>query len=78
MKLMVSIPEWQERIPVQVELISLMGQKVGEIFKGELSSGYQTIEWSGTTLSGISPASGIYLVKMQCRGSVSMIRVILD
>jgi hypothetical protein len=55
-----------------------MGQKVGEIFKGELSSGYQTIEWSGTTLSGIRPASGIYLVKMQCRGSVSMIRVILD
>jgi hypothetical protein len=77
-KLTVFIPDWNEQLPVQIELISLMGQKVGEIFSGNLPSGFQTINWSGNTLSGIKPASGIYLVAMRCRGTMSTLRIVLE
>jgi len=70
------LPDWNKKFPVQLELKSLMGTTVANIFTGELESGYQKLEWSGDTSSGKLP-SGVYLVQMRCNNTIQTVRVLL-
>jgi IPT/TIG domain len=70
------LPDWQKKFPVQLELKSLTGITLANIFSGELDSGYQKFEWSGESNSTRLP-SGVYLLQMRCNNSVQTVRVLL-
>jgi hypothetical protein len=70
------LPEWQAKFPVQLELKSLTGNTLANIFTGELESGYQKFEWSGDNNSNPLP-SGVYLIQMRCNNTIQTVRVVL-
>ncbi len=70
------LPEWQKKFPVELELKSLTGITLANIFTGELESGYQKIEWSGESNSNKLP-SGVYLVQMRSNNTIQTVRVLL-
>jgi hypothetical protein len=70
------LPEWQTKFPVQLELRSLTGNILANIFTGELESGYQKFEWSGENNSNPLP-SGVYLIQMRYNNAIQTVRVIL-
>jgi flagellar hook assembly protein FlgD len=70
------LPDWQKRFPVQLELKSITGITLANIFTGELESGYQKIEWSGESNSTKLP-SGVYLVQMRSNNTIQTVRVLL-
>jgi len=54
--------------PVKVAIFNLRGQKIRELFKGDLSSGSHQLEWDGLDASGISVSNGIYLYRIDTAG----------
>jgi hypothetical protein len=70
------LPEWQSKLPVQLELKSLTGSTLANIFTGELESGYQKFEWSGDNNSNPLP-SGVYFIQMRCNNTIQTVRIIL-
>ena len=72
----VFLPEWQKKFPLQLELKSITGITLANIFTGELESGYQKIEWSGESNSNKLP-SGVYLIQMRSNNTIQTVRVIL-
>jgi hypothetical protein len=70
------LPEWQTKFPVQLELKSLTGSTLANIFTGELESGYQKFEWTGENNSNPLP-SGVYLIQMRCNNTIQTVRVVL-
>jgi hypothetical protein len=76
--LMLSLAGWEPRVAVNVELMSLMGERVGNIFTGELPSGYHEISWNGVTPNGTRPASGMYLIRLKAGNAVSTFRVVIQ
>jgi len=53
---------------VKVAIFNLRGQKIRELFKGDLSSGSHQLEWDGLDASGISVSNGIYLYRIDTAG----------
>ena len=70
------LPDWQKKFPVQLDLKSLTGITVANIFSGELESGYQKIVWSGESNSTKLP-SGVYLVQMRSNNAIQTVRLLL-
>ncbi len=70
------LPDWNKKYPVQLELKSLTGITLANIFTGELESGYQKLEWTGESNSTKLPA-GVYLLQMRSDNIIQTIRVLL-
>ena len=49
---------------IEINIYNVKGEKVKTIYKGELSSGYQSIKWNGTDDKASSLSSGIYVVRL--------------
>jgi len=71
------LPEWQQKLPVQLELKSLAGITLANIFTGELESGYQKFEWSGDINSYNPLPTGVYLLQLRSNNTIQTVRVIL-
>jgi hypothetical protein len=69
------LPEWQKTYPVQIDLKSLKGITLATIFDGELSSGYQQMNWTGESNSSPLPA-GVYLIQMRCNDTIQTVRLL--
>ncbi|GAB4376924.1 MAG: hypothetical protein Kow0042_23820 [Calditrichia bacterium] len=50
---------------VQLDIYDLLGRKVKQLWKGEQQPGVHYYSWDGTNSSGVSVASGIYIVRFQ-------------
>jgi hypothetical protein len=50
---------------VRLTMFNISGQKVATLYDGIQASGYKKIEWNGTSDSGLSLASGVYILRME-------------
>ena len=55
---------------VKIEVFNLLGQRVAILEDGVMQAGHHKIAWSGNSISGLSLASGIYIVKFSAEGTV--------
>ncbi|MEY4930979.1 MAG: hypothetical protein RI909_1703, partial [Bacteroidota bacterium] len=70
------LPDWQAKFRVQIDLKSLTGVTVANIYSGELMSGYQEIKWSGENGLDKLPG-GVYIVQLKCNNTLQTSRLIL-
>ncbi|MBT8390391.1 MAG: T9SS type A sorting domain-containing protein [Ignavibacteriaceae bacterium] len=61
-----------EKTSLELSVYNSLGEKVVEVFKGELDEGYHQIEFSATNFS-----SGIYLYRLESKNFVSVKKMIL-
>jgi hypothetical protein len=78
MKIVVSLPGWKKNYPVNIDLINLQGQKITDVYSGDLVSGSHELMWNGFAANGDRAASGIYFLKLLHPGGVSVYRIVLD
>jgi hypothetical protein len=50
---------------VRLTMFNISGQKVATLYDGIQASSYKKIEWNGTSDSGLSLASGVYILRME-------------
>jgi hypothetical protein len=62
---------------VSIEIFNLLGQKVRTLVNREESAGSYTITWDGTTASGQSAATGVYLYRFQAGDHVETKKMLL-
>ncbi len=60
-----------------VEIFNTLGQKVSELYSGNLQAGHHSFTWNGMGSDGRSLASGLYLVRARFTGNEAMRKVIL-
>ena len=77
MNIIVSLPGWKRNYPVKIDLINSLGQKVTDVYSGDLISGSHELQWSGFNTNGDRPSSGIYFLKLQLTGDASVYRIVL-
>ena len=78
MKIVVSLPGWKKNHRVNIDLINSLGQKITDVYSGDLVSGSHELLWNGFTTNGDRAASGIYFLKLLHSGGVSVYRIVLD
>ena len=61
---------------VSIRIFNLIGQEVKNLVNRRLSSGVYEVDWDGTTNSGATAPSGIYLYTMEA-SSVRITRRLL-
>jgi len=62
---------------VNISVYNLRGQKVQVLFNGKQSAGRYSVSWNGRSESGLSVASGVYLVRIQANEFVSVKKMAL-
>ena len=50
---------------VELNIYNIKGERVKSLYKGYLKAGYHSVIWNGSSDSGISLASGIYIVSFK-------------
>lgn len=61
---------------VTVDVFDVLGRKVRTLFNGDLPTGYEQVEWNGTTDSGVRASSGVYFIRIDVAGSVKVNKVL--
>ena len=77
-KITVSLPGWGKGYPVSIDLINSLGQKVTDVYFGDLVSGSHNLRWNGFTATGDRPAAGIYFLRFLYSDRRSFYRIVLD
>ena len=62
---------------VTIAVYNLRGQQVRHLFSGKQSAGRYTVSWDGKSGSGLSVASGVYLIRMKASKFVSVRKILL-
>ncbi len=55
---------------IKIEVFNLLGQRVAILEDGIMQAGYHQAVWDGRSSSGVSVASGLYLLKIEAAGTV--------
>jgi hypothetical protein len=64
-------------VRVQVAVYNIRGQKIRQLVDDSFSYGTHTIFWNGTSDTGLSVASGLYLYKVQSEGVSAVGKMVL-
>ncbi|MFC1493279.1 S8 family peptidase [candidate division KSB1 bacterium] len=67
----------KETAEFEISIFNILGQKIRNIFSGELPPGSFTFNWDGTNESGISVGSGVYFCRMTSQGYSKTIKMVL-
>jgi len=62
---------------VKVDIYNIRGQKVCNIFNGDLASGTKSLGWNGRDSKGRSVASGIYFARIKTQHDMKSIKMML-
>ncbi len=62
---------------VAVEVFNVLGQRVKQLYDGQLSAGHQVIEWDGRNDHGSEVASGVYFYRLTADGFSQSKKMIL-
>jgi hypothetical protein len=62
--------------PVKINIYNVAGRLV-KTYQGHYSSGYNSISWDGTDMSGRDVASGVYFYRMEAQGFSDQKRMVL-
>jgi hypothetical protein len=64
-------------VNVQIDVYNIRGQKIKQLVNDSFPDGTHNIVWNGTSDTGLSVASGVYLYKVQAGGSSAVGKMIL-
>ena len=62
---------------VELAVYNVLGSRIAVIAKGEMTAGYHTLEWDGTTEGGAHAGSGVYILRMSAGEYSAVTRIIL-
>jgi len=62
---------------VKMVVYNLLGQKIKTLVDEELTAGYKSVTWDGTTEGGSAAASGIYFYKIEAKNFTSTKKLML-
>ncbi len=60
--------ELGKAVNVDISVYNMLGQKVGDLYSGEKSSGVHEVSWEGTGNTGEKLSSGIYFLRIEAGG----------
>ncbi len=63
---------------VRLELFDVLGQKIASLASSPYSMGWQKFYWGGSSMTGRSVPSGIYIVRLQAGQSVFLQKAVLN
>lgn len=55
---------------VKIEVFNILGQSVAVLEDGIVQAGNHKVLWDGRNFNGSSVASGVYILKMEAKGTV--------
>ncbi len=61
---------------VAVDVYDVLGRKVAGLFNGALPTGYQEVDWNGTTSTGNRASSGVYFIRIIIDGVMKVEKVL--
>ena len=61
---------------VSVDVYDVLGRKVAGLFSGDMPTGYQEVDWDGTTSTGNRASSGVYLIRIIIDGVMKVEKVL--
>ena len=72
-----TVPSGAGERPVTMIIYDISGKSVRKLVDGELSGGTYTVTWDGTTNTGGSAASGVYICRLAAGSAVETLHLVL-